>query len=310
MKSPIRKKGNEKMSKVKCANCDSTGDGWSLCGGCRKVRYCSKDCQRAHWSTHSAECKVELSSVLDRWARTVWRRNFLKELDLDVRPVESVATEDDDAVTVRLGTRSFSEDGLEVMKRSICNGCSPALFWRVHQTGSCNVFVRGFLLFLVRSLRRKLRLHWNGRSVDHVSCLTVSARHALSHPQPLTIHFPSGRIVRSQDFGHLHQLACLNLRDGGSVWIDLSPAQHFQHAFDALHGDSILTEWMPNLVTTPPPYSPLYSQNFRLTPDGPRRTVPPQIVNDENVLRSGCDHLWPQIEAVAGHFDSCRNFVE
>ena len=28
------------------------------CGVCKKARYCSKDCQRAHWSIHKCDCKA------------------------------------------------------------------------------------------------------------------------------------------------------------------------------------------------------------------------------------------------------------
>lgn len=197
-----------------------------------------------HWTTHSPDCVIELSPVLDWWARTVWRHNFPERLDLAPYPVESVTT-DEERITVRLGPRSIVRDGREILKISTGNGCSPALFWRVHQTGSCNVFTRGFLLFLVNALQKKLRLKWNGRAVDHVSCLTVSVE-SPNPLRPLTIRYPGGHLVHSQDFGHLHQLTCLNLCDGGTVWIDLSPAQHFQH------GDSSPVDWMPNFVSTPP----------------------------------------------------------
>lgn len=35
--------------------CDETKT--MLCGGCGKIRYCSVGCQRAHWSSHKAQCK-------------------------------------------------------------------------------------------------------------------------------------------------------------------------------------------------------------------------------------------------------------
>ena len=29
-----------------------------LCGACKSVRYCGKECQTAHWKDHKAECRV------------------------------------------------------------------------------------------------------------------------------------------------------------------------------------------------------------------------------------------------------------
>jgi hypothetical protein len=39
-----------------CSQCGASGG--SLCGGCRKIYYCSPACQRAHWRTHKAACKA------------------------------------------------------------------------------------------------------------------------------------------------------------------------------------------------------------------------------------------------------------
>jgi hypothetical protein len=38
-----------------CVLCPAPGT--SLCGRCRSVSYCSKDCQRSHWPLHKAGCK-------------------------------------------------------------------------------------------------------------------------------------------------------------------------------------------------------------------------------------------------------------
>lgn len=40
-----------------CVNCHRPGAN-SLCGGCRKVRYCSRDCQNAHFKIHKTLCKL------------------------------------------------------------------------------------------------------------------------------------------------------------------------------------------------------------------------------------------------------------
>ena len=38
----------------KCAQCNRPGD--QRCGKCKKVHYCSKECQKAHWATHKQTC--------------------------------------------------------------------------------------------------------------------------------------------------------------------------------------------------------------------------------------------------------------
>lgn len=38
-----------------CANCSQMGN--LRCKKCKKTHYCSKECQRAHWSTHKKTCK-------------------------------------------------------------------------------------------------------------------------------------------------------------------------------------------------------------------------------------------------------------
>ncbi len=42
-----------------CANCGATsGGGVKLrkCAGCRRVRYCSQECQAQHWAQHKLVC--------------------------------------------------------------------------------------------------------------------------------------------------------------------------------------------------------------------------------------------------------------
>ncbi len=56
-------------SNPRCSNFGCEGE-WALplklCGGCRAVRYCGVDCQRAHWrGGHRADCKVLGSGMED-----------------------------------------------------------------------------------------------------------------------------------------------------------------------------------------------------------------------------------------------------
>lgn len=41
-----------------CASCNQNSTAALKCGGCRRVYYCNKACQRAHWNTHRAACST------------------------------------------------------------------------------------------------------------------------------------------------------------------------------------------------------------------------------------------------------------
>jgi len=40
----------------RCENCKTKGSGLKQCARCHVVRYCSTECQRAHWKTHKPAC--------------------------------------------------------------------------------------------------------------------------------------------------------------------------------------------------------------------------------------------------------------
>ena len=41
-----------------CECCGTLGTGYDLCGRCKRVHYCSRACQRAHWrSSHKHACR-------------------------------------------------------------------------------------------------------------------------------------------------------------------------------------------------------------------------------------------------------------
>lgn len=48
---------NHDDSEIPCGNCRKT-PAPKRCSACSLVDYCSKECQRAHWSVHKSECKV------------------------------------------------------------------------------------------------------------------------------------------------------------------------------------------------------------------------------------------------------------
>ena len=47
----------QSQSHQECANCKKAQSNLKKCGACGKVRYCSKECQRAHWKEHKSNCK-------------------------------------------------------------------------------------------------------------------------------------------------------------------------------------------------------------------------------------------------------------
>ena len=44
-------------SPKECAACGITGKPLLVCGKCHMTRYCSRECQKAHWNVHKAMCK-------------------------------------------------------------------------------------------------------------------------------------------------------------------------------------------------------------------------------------------------------------
>lgn len=52
MYGPFRDSGNESY-----AECGEEG-ARSMCGRCKKVKYCGKECQERHWKTHKVGCQA------------------------------------------------------------------------------------------------------------------------------------------------------------------------------------------------------------------------------------------------------------
>ena len=54
--------GSSEQEVVKCGSCgkvQANGVTFAACGRCRKLRYCSKDCQTRHWKVHKAHCNKQ-----------------------------------------------------------------------------------------------------------------------------------------------------------------------------------------------------------------------------------------------------------
>ncbi|KAF9241299.1 ankyrin repeat-containing domain protein [Melanogaster broomeanus] len=53
-----KRKGEEEApwQEKRCENCKTKGSGLKQCARCHIVRYCSTECQRAHWKTHKPQC--------------------------------------------------------------------------------------------------------------------------------------------------------------------------------------------------------------------------------------------------------------
>ena len=49
--------GKEPRDTAVCAQCGSPHD-LSWCGGCRKLRFCGRDCLKTAWKWHKPECKA------------------------------------------------------------------------------------------------------------------------------------------------------------------------------------------------------------------------------------------------------------
>jgi hypothetical protein len=47
----------EAAARKRCAVCGIPLADVKQCGGCRKVAYCSRECQRKHWPQHKEECR-------------------------------------------------------------------------------------------------------------------------------------------------------------------------------------------------------------------------------------------------------------
>ena len=60
-KEAVKKKLQVQAHSLKnnlCMRCGKKAPEASLCGGCKRVKYCSRDCQTAHWKEHKPICQA------------------------------------------------------------------------------------------------------------------------------------------------------------------------------------------------------------------------------------------------------------
>lgn len=55
--TPDKLSADTTKTQKKCASCDKNDRHLKLCGGCRKVWFCGKDCQAKMWPRHKAQCQ-------------------------------------------------------------------------------------------------------------------------------------------------------------------------------------------------------------------------------------------------------------
>jgi len=48
-----------------CANCGKCSDNLKTCTACKMVKYCNRECQLSHRSTHKRECRKRAAEIYD-----------------------------------------------------------------------------------------------------------------------------------------------------------------------------------------------------------------------------------------------------
>lgn len=80
------------MEAAGCTSCGASGSALARCGRCKWPRYCSKSCQRSHWSSrHRRECATLAACGQFRdLERQFWTSERAKQLDDGLRPESMV----------------------------------------------------------------------------------------------------------------------------------------------------------------------------------------------------------------------------
>ena len=51
------------VNKLSCAHCQAKEKKLFMCTGCSRTYYCSRECQKAAWGKHKAQCKIQAKIV-------------------------------------------------------------------------------------------------------------------------------------------------------------------------------------------------------------------------------------------------------
>jgi hypothetical protein len=84
------------MDKCSFPECQNASDSKTLseCSACRQARYCSRECQKAHWPNHKEQCKAARKALEAQEAANQQKLlSALQELGLDSTAAASAATD-------------------------------------------------------------------------------------------------------------------------------------------------------------------------------------------------------------------------
>ena len=77
------------ISECICNRCGSTGI--KVCSGCKKVRYCSRECQKEDWSDHKQDCKHHKIEKLKQKRVQLMKQHYF-DMNFEYEPFSDIVT--------------------------------------------------------------------------------------------------------------------------------------------------------------------------------------------------------------------------